>query len=62
MGAYLGSSNHFFDTAVGQEIEWLMTTELLELPFRQGDRESRKDALAETVLAAPELEGAPGDP
>ncbi|UVF22779.1 hypothetical protein HPT29_027560 (plasmid) [Microvirga terrae] len=53
---YLGSRNLLFDTAVGQEIEWLIMTELLELPFRQGERESRKDALAETILSAPELQ------
>ena len=30
-------------------------TDLLELPFRQGERASRKDALAEEILSAPEL-------
>ena len=53
---YLGSRRLLFDTAVGHEIEWLIITELLELPFRQGERESRKDALSETVLSAPELQ------
>ncbi|PVE24228.1 hypothetical protein DC522_12080 [Microvirga sp. KLBC 81] len=53
---YLGSRNLLFDTAVGREIEWLIMTELLELPFRQGERESRKDALSETILSAPELQ------
>src|SRR3712207_6281341 len=51
---YLGSKNLMFDTDLGQEIEWLIITELLELPFRQGDRVSQRDALAETILAAPE--------
>lgn len=55
-GAYLGSRKLLFDTAVGQEIEWLIMTELLELPFRQGERESRKDALAETILSSPEIQ------
>jgi hypothetical protein len=53
---YLGSRKLLFDTAVGQEIEWLIMTELLELPFRQSERESRKDALAETILSAPEIQ------
>ena len=46
-----------FETAVGREVEWLVMTELLELPFAQGkDRVSRRDALAETVLADPRVE------
>jgi Family of unknown function (DUF6635) len=52
----LARSNLFLTTAVGREVEWLIITELLELPHRQGGRESRKDALAETILAAPEIE------
>jgi hypothetical protein len=54
---YLRSRQLFLDTAVGREIEWFIVTELLELPLRQGERESRKDALAETILSAPELQG-----
>ena len=53
---YLGSRKLVFDTEVGQEIEWLVITELLELPFRQGDRVSHRDALADTILSAPELQ------
>jgi hypothetical protein len=52
---YLGSKYLIFDTDLGQEIEWLIITELLELPFQQGGRVSHQDALAETILAAPEL-------
>lgn len=55
---YLSSRNLLFKTAVGREIEWLIMAELLELPFRQGEREVRKDALSETILSAPELEEA----
>jgi hypothetical protein len=51
---YLNSRKLPFDTAVGQEIEWLIRTELLELPFRQGEREACRDALAETILSAPD--------
>ena len=56
--AYLNSRKLLFDTAVGQEIEWLIMTDLLELPFRQGKRASRRDALAEEILSAPELRDA----
>ena len=53
---YLGLCKLVFDTGVGQEIERLVITELLELPFRQGDRVSHRDALADTILSAPELQ------
>jgi hypothetical protein len=53
---YLGSCKLVFDTEVGNEIEWLVITELLELPFRQADRVSHRDALADTILSAPELQ------
>jgi hypothetical protein len=42
-------------TAVAREIEWLIHTELLDLPFRQQRRESHRDALAETILAEPAI-------
>lgn len=51
LSAYLRSRRILLDTAVGREIGWLVTTELLELPLRQGDRLSTKDALAEAILA-----------
>ena len=56
--AYLNSRKLLFDTAVGQEIEWLIMTDLLELPFRQGKRASRRDVLTEEILSAPELRDA----
>jgi hypothetical protein len=34
----------------------LIITDLLELPFRQGERETRRDALTEEILSAPELQ------
>jgi Family of unknown function (DUF6635) len=43
---FLASRRILLETAVGRETEWLILTELLELPFRQGYRISRKDALA----------------
>jgi hypothetical protein len=42
-------------TAVAREIEWLIYTELLELPFAQRGRESRHDALADHILATPAI-------
>jgi hypothetical protein len=42
-----------FRTAVSREIEWLIHTELLQLPFAQGGRERREDALSEAILAQP---------
>ena len=45
-------------TAVAREIEWLVVTELLELPFRQRGRASRRDALAETILGEPAITAA----
>lgn len=42
-------------TAVAREIDWLMWTEFLELPHRSGDRMSDRDALAELLLAEPEI-------
>jgi len=52
-----------FRTAVSRELEWLVYTELLELPIVQGERRSEHDALLEAVasdaviaqLAGPEL-------
>src|SRR6266567_8498426 len=56
LSGYLASRGILLDTAVGREIEWLIVTELLELPFRQGYRIARKDALAETILASPPVQ------
>ena len=46
------------ETAVGRELAWLLHTELLELPFRQGDRVATRDGQAETILASPSVEAA----
>jgi hypothetical protein len=42
-------------TDVARQIEWLMFTELLELPCRQRGRQSERDALAETILSDPRV-------
>ncbi len=44
-----------WETDVQKEINWLIYTELLELPYRQGNRESTKDALLEAILSDPAL-------
>ena len=56
MARFLSSRRFLLDTAVGREIEWLIMTELLELPHRQGDRTCQRDALAEAILSSPRLE------
>lgn len=42
-------------TAVSRELDWLIATELLEVPFRQHGRVAANDALAETILADPHV-------
>jgi len=42
-------------TAVARQIEWLVNTELLQLPFVQDGRASARDALAESILAQPSV-------
>jgi hypothetical protein len=42
-------------TDVARQIEWLLFTELLELPCRQPARQSARDALAEAILADPRV-------
>jgi len=44
-----------FQTDVQQEINWLLYTELLELPYQQDFRESTKDALLTAILEDSEL-------
>lgn len=44
-----------FKTAVEREVNWLIYNELLEIPYKDGDRETNKDALLETCLAQPEM-------
>jgi hypothetical protein len=43
------------ETAVARRIRWLVVTELLELPCREGPHEFTRDALAETILADPRV-------
>ncbi len=58
LAQFLHSRRILLETAVGREIEWLVMTELLELPFRQRDRLSTKDAMAEAILTEESVEAA----
>jgi hypothetical protein len=44
-----------FETKVQKEVNWLIFTELLEIPYAQGKRQSKKDALLEEILNQPEI-------
>jgi hypothetical protein len=44
-----------FETHVQKEVTWLILTELLEIPYVQGKRESSKDALLEEIIRQPEI-------
>ncbi|MGX2040743.1 DUF6635 family protein [Methylocaldum sp. MU1018] len=44
-------------TALQRELQWLIHTELLELPYVQGERTSRRDALMEAILDTSEISG-----
>ncbi|MGD8709939.1 MAG: hypothetical protein PVF40_06075 [Ectothiorhodospiraceae bacterium] len=46
----------FRPTDLGAELEWLLHSELLELPFDSGDRRTRRDALAEELLRDPRIQ------
>jgi hypothetical protein len=47
--AKLGARDILLKTRVAAEVEWLIATELLELPFSQGARVAQRDALAEEI-------------
>ena len=60
---WLDSRRYFLQTDVARELEWWLFTELLELPIKQGERVSERDALAAEILRDPRIaaggEGAP---
>ncbi len=56
--AWIGGRTIFLKTDVEREIEWLVFTELLELPCVQDGRSSARDALGTEVLAHPEVRAA----
>ena len=51
LSRYAASHNLLLRTQVSRRIEALVCTELLELPWRAAGLDSRRDALAETILA-----------
>ena len=51
LAAWLGGRRLLVETDVAREVEWLVATELLEIPCRGRDRASYRDAIAETILA-----------
>ncbi len=51
VSAWLAGRRLLFETEVAREIEWLVATELLEIPCIRQDRVSYCDAIAETILA-----------
>jgi hypothetical protein len=59
--ARLGTCDILLKTRVAAEVEWLIATELLELPFSQGDRLAQRDALAEEILSDPRVQQPVGD-
>ncbi|MCY4231410.1 MAG: hypothetical protein OXF26_11175 [Alphaproteobacteria bacterium] len=52
---WMGAQQIAMETAVAREIQWLVHTELLQLPYRQGARASTRDALTEAVFADPRI-------
>ncbi|MGI4976028.1 MAG: DUF6635 family protein [Janthinobacterium lividum] len=57
VAARLGATQLQMRTDVAREIEWLVTTELLELPASQPGRASATDALGAAILAQPGVGG-----
>ena len=55
---WMGDRRLVMETDIARELDWLLHTELLQLPFRQGTREATRDALAEAVFADPRIETA----
>jgi hypothetical protein len=55
LAAALGDRSLLLRTRVAREVCWLICTELLELPCRDGKRQANADALAATILADPRV-------
>ena len=51
LAGWLAGRRLLLETTIAHEIEWLVTTELLEIPCLRRDRVSYRDALAEMILA-----------
>jgi hypothetical protein len=55
LASELGSKRLVVHTAVSRELAWRLHADLLELPYRSGDRTTTRDALAETILSDPRV-------
>ncbi len=53
VAARLRSKQFYFKTDVAEELEWLIHTDLLEVPFAQRHRQSERDVLAEAIYGHP---------
>lgn len=53
---WLEARDLFLKTDVAREIEWLVYTELLDLPFAVGERRHTRDALIAAILADPRIQ------
>lgn len=54
-GHWMASRRLLLRTSVDREIEWRLWTELLELPYAEGERLATRDALAEAMMTDPRL-------
>lgn len=55
VGYWMASRRLLLRTDVDREIEWLLWSELLELPYADGDRITTRDTVAESMLSDPRL-------
>ena len=55
---WLARRKLFLDTDVARELTFRLHRDLLELPYQDGERRTKRDALAETVLSDPRLASA----
>ena len=53
---WLEARDFFLKTDLAREIEWLVYTELLDLPFAEGERRHTQDALIAAILADPRIQ------
>ena len=53
--AWLDRHRPLFNTAVGREVSWLVTTELLQFPCAQPRRTYSEDVLADAILSDPRV-------
>jgi hypothetical protein len=52
---WLERQNLLLETAVARELRWRIVTELLQQPFKDGERVSTRNGLAEAILAHPRV-------